>query len=434
MANEVEVFGSTPPARQAETAMVVAQSRASKEVEAAMIVAKKFPRDQNQAYTRIMQACKRRSLAEVSQYAYPRGGQTVTGPSIRLAETLAREWGNMTFGISELEQANGESTIEAYCWDMETNTRRATTFQVPHKRYTKNGSYPLVDPRDIYELVANNGARRLRACILAVIPGDVVDAAVEACNGTLANAVGSEPLQDRVRKMIVAFADMGVSQDMLATRLQHPMEAVIEAEMVGLRKIYASIKDGFSKREDWFGLPAAKSGVEGLVEKMKGGQQNPADDIPMDPAPATTFFNASQERQRLAVEALDPQPATVPLETSPSPSPLTQDGQTVPKRGPGQPRKKTQPAPEAVPPAKTPVERAQLAAQNHLPPAGKSAKALHAQTEALVSTPPAISSQPAMFDDRLQPAVVDPDNESEPSDEEIVRSYEERAAAEFTQE
>jgi hypothetical protein len=401
MANEVEVFGSTPPARQAETAMVVAQSRASKEVEAAMIVAKKFPRDQNQAYTRIMQACKRRSLAEVSQYAYPRGGQTVTGPSIRLAETLAREWGNMTFGISELEQANGESTIEAYCWDMETNTRRATTFQVPHKRYTKNGSYPLVDPRDIYELVANNGARRLRACILAVIPGDVVDAAVEACNGTLANAVGSEPLQDRVRKMIVAFADMGVSQDMLATRLQHPMEAVIEAEMVGLRKIYASIKDGFSKREDWFGLPAAKSGVEGLVEKMKGGQQNPA---------------------------------TVPLETSPSPSPLTQDGQTVPKRGPGRPRKETQPAPEAVPPAKTPVERAQLAAQNHLPPAGKSAKALHAQTEALVSTPPAISSQPAMFDDRLQPAVVDPDNESEPSDEEIVRSYEERAAAEFTQE
>ncbi|MDT1904179.1 hypothetical protein FPK34_26285, partial [Acinetobacter baumannii] len=77
-----------------------------------------------------------------------------------------------------LSSENGESTVEAFAWDVETNTRQTKVFQVPHIRYTRNGSKKLTDPRDIYELVANNGARRLRACILGVIPGDVIDDAV----------------------------------------------------------------------------------------------------------------------------------------------------------------------------------------------------------------------------------------------------------------
>ncbi len=75
-----------------------------------------------------------------------------------------------------------QSTVEAFAWDVEeANTRQTKVFQVRHWRHTKQGGYKLTDPRDIYELVANNGARRLRACILGVIPGDVIDAAV-ACN------------------------------------------------------------------------------------------------------------------------------------------------------------------------------------------------------------------------------------------------------------
>ena len=60
---------------------------------------------------------------------------------------------------------------------------------MPHVRYSKKGKQILTDPRDIYEVVANNGARRLRACILGVIPGDVIEAAMEQCSITLkANA------------------------------------------------------------------------------------------------------------------------------------------------------------------------------------------------------------------------------------------------------
>ena len=82
-------------------------SRQAQEVQAAMIVAKRFPRDEVMSHNRILNACKRRSLAERAVYEYPRGGENVTGPSIRLAEVMAQNWGNLDFGITELEQKNG---------------------------------------------------------------------------------------------------------------------------------------------------------------------------------------------------------------------------------------------------------------------------------------------------------------------------------------
>ncbi len=146
------------------TPMQIENSRAMQEIQAAVISAKKFPRDTIQAHRRIMESCKRKSLAEQAMYAYPRGGQTVTGPSIRMAEVLAQNWGNLSCGITELEQSAAESTMMAFCVDLETNYRKAVVFNVKNERHTKKGVQRLTDPRDIYENNFNLGARRLRAC------------------------------------------------------------------------------------------------------------------------------------------------------------------------------------------------------------------------------------------------------------------------------
>jgi hypothetical protein len=265
----------------------IASSRAAQEVQAAMVVAKRFPRDATKAFNSIMQACKRKGLAEAALYAYPRGGTTVTGPSIRMAEVLAQCWGNMDFGIIELEQRKGESSVMAYAWDLETNTRQSKVFQVRHERAVGKGQnqrlVPLSDPRDIYEMCANQGARRLRACILGVIPGDVVDAAIDECDRTM-KGNNKEPLADRARKMIVAFAEFSVTQAMIEQRLGHKVEAINETEMVSLRKIYTSIKDSMTAREAWFQVgdaPAtsdsAKPRAQAIAEKLKGSQAHTPD-------------------------------------------------------------------------------------------------------------------------------------------------------------
>lgn len=226
------------------------QQREIAEVQGAMVIAKRFPRDPIAAMDRILQACTRPTLAEGALYSYSRGGSDVTGPSIRLAEVAAQAWGNMQFGIRELEQRNGESTVEAFAWDVETNTRQVKVFQVSHKRYTKKGSYKLEDPRDVYELVANQGARRLRACILGVIPGDVIEAAVRQCEQTLRASADTGP--DALKKIVAAFEQLGVSQHQIERRIQCRLEAIRPAQVVQLKKVYASLRDEMSSVSDWF--------------------------------------------------------------------------------------------------------------------------------------------------------------------------------------
>lgn len=233
----------------------VEQSRAMQEVQGAIVMAKKYPRDETAAYGKIIQACKRLGLAEKAMYTYPKGGQQITGPSIRLAETLAKYWGNMQFGIVELSQELGSSDVMAYAWDLESNTRQVKQFSVKHSRYTKkSGNVKLTDPRDIYEMTANQGARRVRACILGVVPSDLIDEAIEECEKTL-RGDNKEPLIDRIRKCVSLFGGMGVTQEMIEQKLGHKIGATNVYELVNLGKIGNSIKDGMSSIADNFTMP-----------------------------------------------------------------------------------------------------------------------------------------------------------------------------------
>lgn len=241
------------------------QQREIAEIQAAMVIAQKFPRDPKLSTDRILNACTRPTLAEGALYSYSRGGSDISGPSIRLAEACAQAWGNMQFGIREVEQRNGESTVEAYAWDVETNTRQVKVFQVAHKRHTKKGSYKLEDPRDIYELVANQGARRLRACILGVIPGDVIEAAVRQCEVTLkTSADTSREAQD---KLVKAFEHFGVTKNQIEKRIQCRLDAIRPAQVVQLKKIYASLRDGMSDPLEWF--EPEETAAQDLTAKIK---------------------------------------------------------------------------------------------------------------------------------------------------------------------
>lgn len=257
------VPNGSPVAAQAD------QQRAVAEVQAAMMIARLNPRDPVAAMDRILNACTRPTLADAAIYQYSRGGSDVSGPSIRLAEAMAQQWGNFQFGIRELEQRNGESTVQAFAWDVETNTRREVTFQVPHVRHTRQGQKRLEDPRDIYEMVANQGARRLRACILAVIPGDVTEAAVSQCEVTM--KAKADTSAEAVKKMLDAFGTYGITREQIEKRIQRHIDAIQPAQIVALKKIYASLRDGMSVAADWFDPIEPPPGAvpQSAVEKAK---------------------------------------------------------------------------------------------------------------------------------------------------------------------
>ena len=266
-------------------------ARAVAEVQAALLVARMNPRDPVRAMDRILNACTRPTLAESSTYAFPRGGAEVSGPTIRLAEAIAQGWGNIQYGIRELSQKNGVSTVAAYAWDVETNTRREVQFQVALRRDTKHGSYALKDARDIYELVANQGARRLRSCILSVIPGDVIDAALQQCAATMNATVDISP--EAITKLVEAFARFGVTKGQIEKRIQRRIDSIRPAQVISLRKIYVSLRDGMTTKEEWFEAESApaeaqKRGGSGLKAKRKQTESEKPAEIPAaEPEPAT---------------------------------------------------------------------------------------------------------------------------------------------------
>ena len=261
-----------------EGQVAISASRAMQEVQGQIVMAKKFPRNTYDAVIRIVKNCERYNLAKSSMYLFPKGGTTVTGPSIRLAEVIANNWGNLDFGIRELSQKKGESVVEAYCWDLETNVKSTKTFTVKHEIGTKKGVKKLSDSRDIYELVANMGSRRMRSCILAIIPSDVVQDAVDQCNKTMAKGRDNIPFEDVIKKMVKAFADMKITREDLEEKAGMTIESFDAETLVEFTGIYNSIKDGVSKRGDWFKAYRAKEEnkkVDDLNEKLKPtGEEN----------------------------------------------------------------------------------------------------------------------------------------------------------------
>jgi hypothetical protein len=230
--------------------VAIEESRVMSEVKAQVFMARQYPRDVLRARDRVMSECARVKLAEKAVYSFPRGGTQVTGPSIRLAEAIARAWGNIDAGIIEGERADGESSMIAYAWDLETNLRIRKEFKVQHVRDTRQGRKKLTDERDIYEMTANQGSRRLRACILGLIPGDIVDEAVKACEKTLVAKVGD--LATVLPKMVETFASIGVTKEMIEKRLRHRLDATQPAEVVQLGSIFNSIRDGMATVADFF--------------------------------------------------------------------------------------------------------------------------------------------------------------------------------------
>lgn len=264
------------------------ESKELSEIKGKMFLARQFPRDPDYSLQNVLRECERPELAQSATYEFPRGDSVVKGPSIRLVEVLARHWGNIDCGITEVDSKDGMTTIKCYAWDLQTNVSDEKTFTVKHERSTKKGSYKLTDERDIYEAVANKGARRKRACLLAVMPGWYVDAALAACEKTLsASITDGKSMEDVISSIVSAFGEFGITPEQISDKLSKPVDKLSKNDVVKLRHLYSAIKDGFVKATDSFGtspsnpaLPSDSeaSALNALNQQLKiGEKQNGTD-------------------------------------------------------------------------------------------------------------------------------------------------------------
>jgi hypothetical protein len=178
--------------------------------------------------------------------------------------------------------------VGAYATDLQGRVPSSITFIVRHWRDTKSGGYRLKDERDIYELTANMAQRRKRACILSVLPQDVIDVAMQQAELTLKTKADTSP--EATAKIISAFAPFNVSKDQIEKLIQRRLDAITPAQVVRLKRIYQSLRDGMSEAGEWFEVgevppPPSDSAaaVKAAVNARRKGATPPAAEPPAEP-------------------------------------------------------------------------------------------------------------------------------------------------------
>ena len=135
--------------------------------------------------------------------------------------------------------------------------------------------------RDIYENNANNGARRLREMIFAILPGWYTEDAIAACYATLNSDVGDGSAREaKITTVIARFAELGVTERQLTQKIGAPQDKWTPYDITQLGVIYRSIQRGELNKEDEFPALSAQGGRVAVTDitstQQATGPQQPA--------------------------------------------------------------------------------------------------------------------------------------------------------------
>mgnify|MGYP003639684519 FL=1 len=257
--------------QETQSLSVSEQARTRGAIEASLTVASARPRNEQRAIAQVATSCQRVRLAESATYTYAKGGTDITGPSISLVVQVALAWGNLDWGYRELSRGRGESTVEAYAWDQQTNARYSRQFIVPH-RIRVGGRQRQLREDELSDWIANQAQRRVRTCLENVIPRDVIDEAVDECARTLKANIDLD--STKILAMVEKFAELGVTQEQIAAKLQRSVDAIQPAQYLAMRRIYVAIQDGLQTVSQAFPQveetkPAEPSKGQQLMEAAK---------------------------------------------------------------------------------------------------------------------------------------------------------------------
>ena len=238
-----------------EAGVTTAIARTEAEIKASLLLACKYPRDENAAYERLIRSCGRPILAEKAAYRFPRGGSEISGPSVYLAREMARVWGNMRYGVRIVSETEDMIHITGYAFDLEANNYVEMEAHFKNLIYRKKGGWQRPDERDKRELINRHGAVAVRNAILQLMPPDIIETALDESAKTMEKAAAGELKQDRdsaIRSIVVAFGRFGVTAAMLAEYLEHDLTTVSAKELAGLREVWTAIRDGQSQVGEYF--------------------------------------------------------------------------------------------------------------------------------------------------------------------------------------
>ena len=243
-----------------ETSVAAVATKARAEIEAAYVMAKKFPRNEDDARVKILKTCAIPSFAEKAKYRKPMAGSFIIGPSIRLAEEIFRQWGHIRSEVGVLYEDNVRRIMQVNVIDLQTGANGSAQFivekaverksaagrQVISERINSSGEkVSLVVATEDEVLTKSNAmaSKVRRNLILQIIPVYILEDALAVVDDVNKKGIKENP--DKVKKEVIDnLAKLGVMPSDIVKWLGHPLEQIIADEVLQLKEIFFSIKEG----------------------------------------------------------------------------------------------------------------------------------------------------------------------------------------------
>jgi hypothetical protein len=230
------------------------------EIDVQISTAKAFPRSLKMFQDRAMSmATLSEEIAASCAYALPRGGKSLDGPSVRLAEIVCSAYGNIRSGARVIANDGKTITAQGICHDLETNN--CVTVEVKRKITDKLGKTFNED----MQVVTGNAACAIayRNAVFKVVPGalvqDVYEKAKEVARGT------AETLVKRREKAVNYFRELGVKDNQMCEVLGVKKIEDIDLDKLSvLTGMRSAIKNGETTIKDLFESNQEEISVEDL--------------------------------------------------------------------------------------------------------------------------------------------------------------------------
>lgn len=188
------------------------QSIVRAEIDMKVATAKQYPRVLSRVKQDMLSfATLDEETASACFYTLPRGGKTIQGPSVRLAEIAISSFGNISAGTRVLSvEASGENphvTIQSVCHDMQNNvTVSIEKRRAINAKKNKDGTKKPISDDDIQLAVNACSAVAFRDAAFKVIPQALIkpvfDAAKRVAVGDVKSlSVNRQKIVDRLKQM-----------------------------------------------------------------------------------------------------------------------------------------------------------------------------------------------------------------------------------------
>lgn len=281
LATRTDFSGAEQTTAVVETASTAVAAQSKAMVEARYIMAMRRPRNWDQVRQDLIAECKRPSFANNKSAFYRKPiGQGVEGLGIRFVEVALRCMTNVLVETSMIFEDDAKEVHRVSVTDLESNltypldVRVAKTVErskpmddgsyisVRKNSYNKNVfTVPATDD-DLLNKRAAQISKAIRTLGLRIIPGDLQDEAEYIIKAVRTDEAARDPGAER-KRIADAFAEIGVKAADLVAYLGHSLDACSPTELVELRSVYGTIKDG---EATW------KSFVENKAEQQGSGE------------------------------------------------------------------------------------------------------------------------------------------------------------------